>query len=83
MFFLRAAGADFLTAAFHAFGTLAPDNRVARVLRCEPFAGGNSGQNQISELGDMDDFDQFNMERNQRQDRSAQRLAKPRRRSVA
>lgn len=35
------------------------------------FSGGNSGQNQISELGDMDDFDQFNMERNQRQDRSA------------
>jgi hypothetical protein len=35
------------------------------------FSGGNSGQNQVSELGDTDDFDQFNMDRNNRQDHSA------------
>ena len=40
---LRAAGAEFLTRAFHAYGTLAPDNRVARITRCEPCAAGNSG----------------------------------------
>jgi hypothetical protein len=41
---LRTAGAGFLTEAFRAFGSLPADNRVARVLRCEVFAGGNSGQ---------------------------------------
>jgi hypothetical protein len=40
---LRQAGAEFLTRAFHAFGALAADNRVARITRLEPFAGGNSG----------------------------------------
>ncbi len=35
------------------------------------FSGGNSGQNQVSQLGDSDDFDQFNMQRNDQQDRSA------------
>jgi hypothetical protein len=40
---LRAAGPDFLTAAFHAYGSLPADNRVVRITRCEPFAGGNSG----------------------------------------
>lgn len=40
---LRAAGAEFLTEAFRAFGTLGPDDRVTRIVRCAPFAGGNSG----------------------------------------
>jgi hypothetical protein len=40
---LRSAGADFLTRAFHAFGSLSADNRVERITRCEPFSGGNSG----------------------------------------
>jgi hypothetical protein len=44
---LRSAGAEFLTRAFHAFGSLAPDNRVERITRCEPFAGGNSGHKLI------------------------------------
>ncbi|WP_436016142.1 hypothetical protein [Phenylobacterium sp. LjRoot219] len=40
---LRAAGAEFLTDAFRAFGALSSDNRVTRITRLEPFAGGNSG----------------------------------------
>jgi hypothetical protein len=35
------------------------------------FSGGNSGQNQISELGDMDDFDNWNAQRDEHQDHSA------------
>jgi hypothetical protein len=41
---LRTAGPDFLTAAFRAFGSLSPDNAVARITRCEPCHAGNSGQ---------------------------------------
>ena len=40
---LRAAGAAFLTEAFHAFGALSADNRVVRITHMEPFPGGNSG----------------------------------------
>lgn len=40
---LLQAGADFLTAAFHRLGTLAPDNRVTRIVDSRSFAGGNSG----------------------------------------
>jgi hypothetical protein len=40
---LRSAGTEFLTRAFHAFGSLAPDNRVEQIIRCESFSGGNSG----------------------------------------
>jgi hypothetical protein len=40
---LRAAGAAFLTAAFHAFGSLAADNRVVAITRFEPCAGGSTG----------------------------------------
>lgn len=40
---LRAAGPQFLTDAFRAFGSISPENRVVRITRCEPFAGGNSG----------------------------------------
>lgn len=40
---LRADGAAFLTTAFHAFGSLAADNRVVRVTRFEPCAGGSTG----------------------------------------
>jgi hypothetical protein len=41
---LRAAGAAFLTRAFHAFGSLAEDNAVARIVDVEPCHAGNSGQ---------------------------------------
>ncbi len=40
---LRQAGAEWLTEAFHAYGALAPDNKVTRIVRCEGFAAGNSG----------------------------------------
>ena len=40
---LRQAGAVWLTDAFRAYGALAPDNAVAKITRCEGFAGGNSG----------------------------------------
>lgn len=35
------------------------------------FSGGNSGQNQMADLGDPDDFDQWNMDRDRHQDASA------------
>ena len=41
---LRVAGAAFLTEAFRSFGSLSPDNSIARITRCEAFSGGNSGQ---------------------------------------
>jgi hypothetical protein len=41
---LRAGGEDFLTEAFRAFGSIAPDNRVARITRFEPCLGGSTGQ---------------------------------------
>jgi hypothetical protein len=41
---LRAAGADFLTRAFRAFGSLPADNAVARIVGIEPCHAGNSGQ---------------------------------------
>lgn len=40
---MRTAGASFLTDAFHAFGTLSPDNRVAGISHCEPCHLGSSG----------------------------------------
>jgi hypothetical protein len=40
---LLAAGPEFLTRAFHAFGSLKPDNRVTRIVDAEPFLAGNSG----------------------------------------
>ncbi|RZK03821.1 MAG: hypothetical protein EOO76_00935 [Novosphingobium sp.] len=41
---LREAGAEFLTQAFHAFGSLPSDNAVARIVAVEPCHAGNSGQ---------------------------------------
>jgi hypothetical protein len=41
---LRAAGAEFLTAAFRQFGSLGHDNRVARITRLQAFEGGSAGQ---------------------------------------
>lgn len=41
---LRAAGAEFLTRAFHAFGSLSPANSVARITRLEVCPGGSTGQ---------------------------------------
>ena len=40
---LQDVGAAFLTEAFHTFGALAPDNRVARITRCEACPGGSTG----------------------------------------
>lgn len=39
----REAGADFLTAAFRAFGSIAPDNAVTRVVGLEHCPGGSTG----------------------------------------
>jgi hypothetical protein len=41
---LRAGGARFLTDAFRANGILAADNRVTRITRFEPSAGGSTGR---------------------------------------
>jgi hypothetical protein len=40
---LRAAGADFLTEAFRAFGAIGPDNAVTRIVALEPCPGGSTG----------------------------------------
>ncbi|GGN50849.1 hypothetical protein GCM10011349_22860 [Novosphingobium indicum] len=47
---LREAPEAFLTRAMHAYGTLAPDNRVASVDRLEVFSGGNSGQKALLDV---------------------------------
>jgi hypothetical protein len=47
---LERAGPAFLTAAFHAFGSLPADNRVAAITRQEAFAGGNSGHKLILDV---------------------------------
>ncbi|MET0238365.1 MAG: hypothetical protein ABW184_00575, partial [Sphingobium sp.] len=39
----RLAGADFLTAAFRAFGTIAPDNAITGIVALEPCPGGSTG----------------------------------------
>jgi hypothetical protein len=41
---LRSGGAEFLTRAMHAAGTLATDNRVTAILRCEKVRGGSTGR---------------------------------------
>jgi hypothetical protein len=41
---LRDGGADFLTAAFRAFGALPAENRVMRITRFEHCPGGSTGQ---------------------------------------
>jgi hypothetical protein len=40
---LREGGAEWLTRAFHAMGSLAADNRVSAVTRCDSFLGGGTG----------------------------------------
>ncbi len=40
---LREAGAEWLTRAFHSMGSLAGDNRVVGITRCEEFLGGGTG----------------------------------------
>lgn len=37
------AGPEFLTAAFHRFGAIAPDNAVTRIVGAEPCSGGSTG----------------------------------------
>lgn len=44
---LREQPEEQLTALLRAHGSIAADNRIARVTRFEPFAGGNSGQKLI------------------------------------
>ena len=44
------AGAAFLTAAFHAYGSLPLDNAVARIVACKPCLGGNSGEKLFIEV---------------------------------
>ncbi len=39
----RAAGAEFLTQAFRAFGSIAPDNAVTRITNLEHCPGGSTG----------------------------------------
>lgn len=41
---LREGGADFLTRAFQAAGTLAQDNRVVAIARCDEVRGGSTGR---------------------------------------
>lgn len=41
---LRAAGPGFLTSAFHAYGTLFPDNAVTRITACTEVRGGSTGR---------------------------------------
>ena len=40
---LRTLGEAFLTGAFQTFGSLAPTNRVSKIIRFEPCAGGSTG----------------------------------------
>jgi hypothetical protein len=40
---LGEGGAEWLTRAFHAMGSLAPGNRVAAITHCEVFSGGGTG----------------------------------------
>lgn len=40
---LRAGGPAWLTRAFRAMGSLAPDNRVIEITRCDGFSGGGTG----------------------------------------
>ena len=41
---LRAAGTEFLTAAFHATGVLSPDNSVTAIEQCTEVGGGSTGR---------------------------------------
>lgn len=47
---LRDAGADYLTTALRRFGTLAPDNRVRRVLRFQECGGGSTGRKALLDV---------------------------------
>ena len=40
---LRQGGPEWLTRAFHAMGSLSPDNHVTAVTRCEGFEAGGTG----------------------------------------
>lgn len=47
---LAAAGAEFLTRALHAYGSLAPTDRIARIVRIEPCLIGSTGQKLFVEV---------------------------------
>ncbi|MDH6243965.1 hypothetical protein [Mycobacterium sp. OTB74] len=38
------AGSDFLTSAFHTYGTLSPDNAVTHITECAEVSGGSTGR---------------------------------------
>ena len=44
---LRQAGAAWLTRAFHAYGSLSPDNAVTAITAAADFAAGNSGDKML------------------------------------
>ena len=41
---LERFGADWLSEAFRAYGAIAPDTAVERIIRCEPCTAGYSGE---------------------------------------
>ena len=47
---LAQAGPEWLTRAFHAFGSLDRDNAVTAITACEPAGGGNSGQKVLLDI---------------------------------
>ena len=47
---LRAGGAQWLTRAFHAMGTLGADNRVTAITRCDGFEAGGTGTKALLSL---------------------------------
>lgn len=51
------AGAEFLTSAFHAYGSLQPGNRVRRIVSWERCRGGNSGD-KLALTAEFDDHTQ-------------------------
>ena len=48
---MREAGTAFLTRAFRAFGSLGPDNAVARITRFERCPGGSTGTTELPRTG--------------------------------
>lgn len=47
---MRDAGPEFLTTAIRRFGTLAPDNRVSRIMRFEECGGGSTGRKALLDV---------------------------------
>ncbi len=47
---LRAGGAEWLTSAFHAMGSLTPENCVTAITRCDSFEAGGTGTKALLSL---------------------------------